>query len=205
MNLVVVSFGMGNTGSVVNMLRRIGVDAVVSGDPAIVASADRLILPGVGAFDAAMRNLDTSGLRQALDQRVAADGVPVLGICLGMQLLAEHGDEGGVAGLAWLPGRVERLAGVAPDGAQLPLPHIGWSTLSVHRPSPLLAGLAAEDRFYFVHSFHHRAREEHLVASASHGEPFAAVVSRGNIHGVQFHPEKSHRPGLRLLENFLGL
>jgi imidazole glycerol-phosphate synthase subunit HisH len=197
----VVDYGMGNVASVLNMLRRIGTEATMSGDPDILARASRLILPGVGAFDAGMRNLRSRGLLGVLRQRVLMDGVPVLGICLGMQLLTEGSEEGGLDGLGWIPGRTVRFR--FEDGHKLKVPHIGWNYVRSAGTNPLVND-ADRARFYFVHGYHVVCRDEaDVAATARYGFEFACAVQRENVFGVQFHPEKSHRFGMTLLDRFV--
>ncbi len=205
MNLVVVDYGVGNLGSIPNMLRRIGVQATISGDAEVVGAADRLILPGVGAFDAGMGRLRALGLEPILRQRVLAERVPVLGLCLGMQLLFERSEEGTAEGLGWLRGVCARFrTDVAPEG--LKVPHMGWNTVELMRLDPILGGFDQEPRFYFAHSYHVVASDpEDVVAVSTYGTKFPAVVARGPIRGAQFHPEKSHQFGLQLLRNFVEL
>jgi imidazole glycerol-phosphate synthase subunit HisH len=202
--LIIVDYGVGNLGSIPNMLKRLGERAVISSDPSEVKAADRLILPGVGAFDAGARSLRTQGLIEPLRQRVLEDGVPTLGLCLGMELLFESSEEGQESGLGWIGGRIERFS--FSDGARRPIPHMGWNTVKVERQHPLVADLGDEPRFYFAHSYHARCADPtDVVATATYGYEFPAVVARANVVGAQFHPEKSHRFGLKLLGNFLAL
>jgi glutamine amidotransferase len=183
------------------MLRRAGHPSTVTGDPAALRQASKLILPGVGAFDSGMRSLEERGLRPVLEERRAA-GVPVLGICLGMQLMARGSEEGSLPGLGWVDADCVRFPAEA-DGKRLRIPHMGWNVARPRKASPLLEGLDPEPRFYFVHAFHLRlARPADLLLEAVHGHPFPAAFEAGNLLGVQFHPEKSHRHGMRLLGNF---
>ncbi len=202
MSLVVVETETANVGSVVNMCRRLGGDPVVSGDPGMIASADRLLLPGVGAFDAAMASLHGSDLVEVLRLR-AEEGVPVLGICLGMQLLFDSSEEGVVAGLGLIPGVVRRLPVDSPVGP-VRIPHMGWSRLEHCRPHGLTEGIGADARFYFVHSYAAVPEDDgDIIGVSTHGSLFVSAVARQNVLGVQFHPEKSHRYGKALLGNFL--
>lgn len=203
--ITIVDYGLGNLGSVENMLRHLGVATNRSGEPEVVRDASKLLLPGVGAFDRGMRNLRDSGLVAALDEAVRQRGVPLLGICLGMQLLMERSEEGDEPGLGWIQGGVQRF--VFPSGnEQLKVPHMGWNTVRALRPSPLLDKLPQASRFYFVHAFHVTPeRPEDVILQASYGLEFAAGIARDNVYGVQFHPEKSHRFGMRLLESFAEL
>ena len=195
--IVIVDYGMGNLPSVRNALRTVGFDAVVSEDPAAVAGADALVLPGVGAFGAGMRNLARRGLDRAVRQAAAA-GRPVLGICLGMQLMFAEGEEGGLRpGLGLLEGRVTRLPG------GLPLPQIGWNLVEPRQDHPVFAGLPASFWAYFDHSYAVEGEPPGAaLAMTEYGRAYPSVVGRGNLLGIQFHPEKSSRVGLRMLENW---
>ncbi|MBF4510529.1 MAG: imidazole glycerol phosphate synthase subunit HisH [Aeromicrobium sp.] len=196
--IAIVDYGMGNLRSVEKGFVHAGVpDVVVTGDPAVVRSAEGVVLPGVGAFRDAAANLESTGLRDAVLERVA-DGVPFLGICLGMQLLADVGlEDGRWQGLGVVPGTCERL----PAGVKVP--HIGWNTVRYPRPSRLFAGLAEDTAFYFVHSYRLAPADPScIIGSTHHGVDFAAAVEQGSVYAVQFHPEKSSAAGLRLLGNF---
>jgi glutamine amidotransferase len=199
--IAVLDYGMGNLRSVEKALERAGAAPVVTRDHPKARAADGIVLPGVGAFPTAMRNLSDLGLDALLNERVAA-GVPLLGICLGMQLLFDSSTENeGSTGLAFLPGRVERLS--AP-GLKIPL--IGWSPVRWERRSDLAEGLPEECPFYFVHSFAPvGCTEDDVVGSADYGGTFVCAVQRGTIYGVQFHPEKSSAHGLKLLHNFAAV
>jgi len=200
--IAIVNYGAGNPGSISNMLSRIGVEAVITADAGVITAAQKLILPGVGAFDAAMANLEKSGLIPVLDRQVRDRGVPILGICLGMQLFSKRSEEGKTPGLGWLDAETVRFQ-FDPAHAHLKIPHMGWNSIQVLRGSPILDGSDEDSRYYFVHSYHVRcAREENVLAVTRHGELFHSAVISGNIYGTQFHPEKSHKFGLRLLENF---
>jgi glutamine amidotransferase len=197
--IAIADYGMGNRRSVEKALEHVGAQSVITADPDAIRAADAVILPGVGAFPEAMRNLESSGLGEVLIER-AASGVPLLGICLGMQLLFESSTEHeGAAGLGILPGVVTRL--------QSPrLPHIGWNLVTFERDSALTEGLGEAAAFYHVHSFACRpADATDVVGSSEYGERFASIVERGNVMAAQFHPEKSSRDGLRMLRNFAEL
>ncbi len=202
--IVIVDYNMGNVASVANMLSRIGVEeAVLSRDPQDILRASKIILPGVGAFDRGVEHLDRYGLRGPLNGRVLEEGVPVLGICLGMQLLTEASSEGSRPGLGWIPGHTRRFS--FGSGSALKVPHMGWNYVQSKRPNPLVSG-AEKNRYYFVHSYYVApARPEHVVATAQYGIEFACAVGHDNVWGVQFHPEKSHRFGMSLLKNFVDL
>ncbi len=198
--IVVVDYGIGNLRSVEKALQQVGAEVLVSADPADLSAAQGVVLPGVGAFGDGMARLRAAGLVPALEGLVAR-GVPLLGICLGMQLLFEESEEMGTfAGLGLLPGCVRRF----PQG--LRVPHIGWNQVHVVRPSPLLAGVPQDTYAYFVHSYCViPADEETVLATTDYGGPYASVVGRGRVFGLQFHPEKSQEVGLRMLANFTGL
>ena len=198
--ITIVDYAMGNLGSIRNMLRKVGASSEITCDPSLIASAEKLILPGVGAFDSGMRNLRETGLIPLLSRRILEDRVPVLGICLGMQLMTEMSEEGEEKGLSWVPGRVVRFK---PSDRTLKVPHMGWNRVERNRPDPLLDELPDDSRFYFVHSyFVSCADTSDVLLTSRYGERFDSAYQRANIRGVQFHPEKSHRFGLRLLQNF---
>jgi glutamine amidotransferase len=196
----IVNYGMGNLRSVEKALERVGAEPLISDEPEPLGRADGLILPGVGAFPKAMERIRERGFDDYLSSRIVA-GTPVLGVCLGMQLLFERSTEGGGAdGLGLLRGGVERL-----DAPGLKLPHIGWSPLRLQRGSALTEGLADGEPFYFVHNYAPRPEPEELLGSADYGERFAAVVGRHPVYGAQFHPEKSSTAGLRMLASFVSI
>jgi imidazole glycerol-phosphate synthase subunit HisH len=198
--IAIVDYGMGNRRSVEKALEHVGAEALITRDAAEIARADGIVVPGVGAFPQAMRNLGELGLDGLLRERAAA-GVPLLGICLGMQLLFETSTEhGGAMGLGLLPGDVTYLD---PQGERLP--HIGWNLVSLRRPARLTAGLG-DVAFYHVHSLACRPSDNaDVVGTVTHGETFASIVERGNVFGAQFHPEKSSLDGLALMRNFAGI
>ena len=212
MSVAIVDYGSGNLHSAAKAFERAARESghdqpiVVTSDPDQVARADRVVLPGVGAFADCRRGLDAiDGMVEALDERVCRGGRPFLGICVGMQLMAECGREHTVTeGLGWIRGDVDRIA---PDDPELKIPHMGWNTLNVSKPHPLLDGIAVGPQglhAYFVHSFHLQpADRADLVAQADYGGPVTAIVGRDTMVGTQFHPEKSQRLGLALIGNFL--
>lgn len=208
--VAIIDYGSGNLRSAAKAFERAAresaanAEIVVTDDARIVAAADRIVLPGVGAFADCRRGLDAvPGMVEALTEAVIRHGRPFIGICVGMQLLATRGIEfDGAPGLDWIPGEVVPLQ---PADPALKIPHMGWNDLKDVADHPVLAGIAPGDHAYFVHSFHLRARDRrHVLAAARHGEDFAAVVGRDNLVGTQFHPEKSQRVGLALIRNFLG-
>lgn len=207
MTTVIVDYNSGNLRSAEKAFQRMAEElgagaVVVSGEPEVVARAERVVLPGVGAFADCRRQLGSvDGLFGAIEERVRA-GHPFLGICVGMQMMAtwgrEHGDH---AGFGWIPGEVVRLT---PDDPALKIPHMGWNDLRIEREHPVLKGISSGDHAYFVHSYHLRAETpEHLVATVDYGGPVTALVARDNLVGTQFHPEKSQAVGLTLIGNFL--
>jgi len=200
--IVIVDYGVGNLGSIVNMLKKVGVKAVASSDPDVIGRAEKLILPGIGAFDAGMEKLNERGLVPLLNQLVLEKKVPVLGLCLGLQLMTKGSEEGKLPGLGWFEAETVRYK-FGLDQAYLKIPHMGWNTIEIRRPHPLLSELEPESRFYFVHSFYvHCDHEEAVLAETDYGGYFHSVIGEGNILGAQFHPEKSHKYGLRLLKNY---
>lgn len=203
--IVIVDYRIGNLGSIRNMFKRLGIRATVSSDPGMIDAAGKLILPGVGAFDRGMENLRDQGLADRLTRRVMEDRVPVLGICLGMQLMAEGSEEGSVSGLGWISGQVRHLRHQAEDAArELRFPHIGWNFIIPAKAHPVLDSLPDNPRFYFVHTYKLVCADEgDVLARANYGRiQFTCAFARDNIVGVQFHPEKSHRFGMALLQTF---
>lgn len=199
----IVDYKTGNLGSIQNMLKKVGADSAIAGDPQAIRSASKLILPGVGAFDTGMKNLIGSGLLQSLNEAVLERNVPVLGVCLGMQLMTQSSEEGRLPGLGWVQATTCRFRPAAEE--TLRVPHMGWNVVSPVKESAMTGGLPAESRFYFVHSYHVRClMPEDVLLRACHGSiTFDAAFEHGNIVGVQFHPEKSHRFGMILLKNFV--
>lgn len=197
----VIDYGLGNVGSIINMLGRLGYRAATCQTPAELDKFEGLILPGVGAFDEGMTLLGETGFIEPLNDRVLSKGVPILGICLGMQLMTEGSEEGEMPGLGWFPYKNVRF-----DSSSVTVPHIGWNDVKFSANHPLAAGLEEDARFYFVHSYHVKsAAPEHTMCECSYRVPFAAGLSNKNMLGVQFHPEKSHRYGKCLLTNFVNL
>lgn len=201
----IVDYRMGNLGSVVNMLKKAGgVCEIATADPQIHA-ATKLVLPGVGRFDAAMAKLNELGWAELLRDK-ARSGTPILGICLGMQLLANSSEEGNVSGLGLIPGRVRLLRFDKPQQRDLRVPHMGWNRVRANRNHPLISGIDETAKFYFVHSYYFECLDDRdCVLTTYYGHEFASGVQRGNVMGVQFHPEKSHRYGMLFLKNFVEL
>ena len=199
--IAILDYGVGNVGSIANLLRKVGSEAVVTGDAAEIARAEKLILPGVGSFDQGMRELRARGFVDLLARRVRGEGVPILGICLGMQLFARASEEGGEPGLGWIDAEVVRFA--FPPEARRKVPHMGWNTVQPSSSSGADEWFDGTDRFYFVHAYHMACRDESVVVGkTNYGDPFVSAVRQDNVFGVQFHPEKSHRFGMKLLRRF---
>ena len=201
--VAIVDLGLGNIGAVVNMLRRAGgTDCLVS-DPNELNQYSKVLLPGVGSFDAGISKLDLAGFRSALHD-YASSGRALLGICLGMQLLADDSEEGRMPGLGLVPGTVKRFS--FEQERALKVPHMGWSQVSHSKSHPLIMGLDDSARFYFVHSYYFKCEDEQdELLSTQYGVNFSSGVQRNNVMGVQFHPEKSHRYGMQLIKNFVEL
>lgn len=203
MNIAIIDYGMGNLGSIANMLKKVGVKAMITADPAAIKQADKLILPGVGAFDNGMKNLAERGLTPLLNVQVLQHKKPILGLCLGMQLFAQRSEEGQLPGLGWLEAEAIRFKFDAAN-AHLKVPHMGWNTITPCLSHPIFTDMEAEPRFYFVHSYHVVCtHQQNVLAQAHYGFDIAAMVVKDNIIGAQFHPEKSHKFGMKLLKNFV--
>lgn len=202
--ITIVDYGLGNLGSIMNIVKKAGGKVRISGDPQAILDAEKLILPGVGSFDRGMKNLHQRGLVEVLNEQVLQRKNPILGICLGVQLFTRRSDEGRDAGLGWIQADTVRfdLAG----GSSLPVPHMGWNRIAADEGDPVIGILPPEPRFYFVHSYHLKCdRDEDVIAWAEYGYRFACAIRKGNIWGTQFHPEKSHKFGLQLIKNFVAL
>jgi glutamine amidotransferase len=201
----VIDYGLGNVQAFLTMYKRLGFEVTRAKTAADLAGASKIILPGVGAFDHAIELLNQSGMRSTLEALVLQDNVPVLGICVGMQLLASASDEGHLSGLGWVPGKVRAFC-ANEQSASMPLPHMGWNDVQPKLGSPLFVGLESNARFYFLHSYYFECDEpSHVASTASYGLNFSCAVSAGNVYGVQFHPEKSHHFGAQFLKNFAEL
>jgi len=202
--IAIIDYGLGNLASVQNMFRKIGVrDAIITADAEQIAVADRILLPGVGAFDAGMSKLEATGLIPLLNKRALEEKVPVLGICLGMQMLTRKSEEGNKKGLGWIDGETVKFT---PDPTlKLKVPHMGWDYIKVTRKNPLLE-IDKKQRFYFVHSYYVTCdNQSQVLATCDFDLPFVCAVNKGNIFGTQFHPEKSLRFGMKVFENFAKL
>lgn len=202
--IVIIDYGIGNLASVLNMFKKIGTkDVLISGDMEQIAKADKLLLPGVGAFDSGMGNLEQSGLLPLLNEKALKEKVPVLGICLGMQLLTKKSEEGEKQGLGWID--AETIKFKLDPALKLKVPHMGWDYIKVSRQNPLLES-GGKNRFYFVHSYYVKCfDEQQSLATCDFGGEFTCAVNKDNIFGTQFHPEKSLKFGMKVLENFAKL
>ena len=200
--ITIINYGLGNVQAFANLYRRLNIPALIATRAQHLEGASKLILPGVGAFDHAMELLDGSGMRETVDDLVLKQQVPVLGVCVGMQILAGSSEEGKLSGLGWIDGRVRRF-----DETKLQrpprLPHMGWNDVVPKGGAKLFSGLEQDSRFYFLHSYYFDcASKDNVLATAEYGIAFGCAVRSNNIYGVQFHPEKSHDYGVRLLKNF---
>lgn len=200
--IVIVNYGLGNVQAVANIYQRLNIPFRIATSAEELAGAERLILPGVGAFDWAMTRLNESGMRPVLEDLVRAKSRPVLGICVGMQMLGERSEEGVLPGLGWIPGEVKKFP-EDPSESRHHLPHMGWNDATPRQPGGLFRGMETEARFYFLHSYYFVPRSErNVLAVTDYNGAYASAVGGENVFGVQFHPEKSHQWGIRLLKNF---
>lgn len=202
--IVIIDYGIGNLASVLNMFKKIGVkDVTISKDPELINSASKLLLPGVGAFDAGVTNLENSGLIPLLNKKVLEEKIPILGICLGMQLLTKRSEEGQKQGLGWIDAETVKFN--LDPSLKLKVPHMGWNYINVIKENPLV-NANEKNRFYFVHSYYVKCFDEkQSIATSNFGADFTCMVNKNNIYGAQFHPEKSLKFGMKLLENFSKL
>lgn len=199
--LVIVDYGMGNLGSIQNMLKKLGYESIITSDIKIIGSATKLILPGVGAFDYGMKQIKELGLTEILNRKVLIEKVPVLGICLGMQLMTQGSEEGIISGLAWIDAKACKFI-----SETLKVPHMGWNTISINKESCLFEKDEEEKRFYFVHSYYITCNDmQDIVATTQYVVEFVSSFQKSNIYGVQFHPEKSHKFGMNVLKRFMEL
>ncbi|MEZ5017528.1 MAG: imidazole glycerol phosphate synthase subunit HisH [Flavipsychrobacter sp.] len=202
--ITIVDYGMGNLGSVHNMFKYIKVESQISSDLEVISKAEKILLPGVGAFDAAMKKIDEAGFAEVLNKKAQEDKVPILGICLGMQLLTKSSEEGKLPGFGWIPASTTRFKF---EDKKLKVPHMGWNLVKEVQPHRLISDLPEEPRFYFVHSYHVNVEnDKYSLMRTNYGYEFDSVITNGeNIFGAQFHPEKSHKFGMKLFENFASL
>jgi glutamine amidotransferase len=203
-NIVIVDYGMGNLYSIYKKLKLIGANAVISSDPNVISNSDKIILPGVGHFKKAMDNLKNAGLIEVLNENVLEKNKPILGICLGMQLMASFSEEGNENGLGWIDCNVSSFK--VKDSIRYKIPHTGWNQVKIKKESRLMKNIPENTEFYFVHSFHIKnEKQEDVLNETCYEYNFTSAFEKDNIFGVQYHPEKSHTVGLKVLENFVNL
>lgn len=199
--ITIVDYGMGNLGSVFNMFKKIGVASKIASDLEEIKSATKLLLPGVGSFDKAMQKINSSGIKEVLDYKVLKEKTPILGICLGMQLLMNNSEEGAEPGLGYIDGYAKKFQ--FSKEKKLKVPHMGWNIVKKAKPSLLTQDFEEESRFYFVHSYYVEVeKQENSILKTTYGLEFDSAIQHKNIYGAQFHPEKSHKFGMKLLKNF---
>ena len=202
--ITIVDYGMGNLGSILNMLKYIKAESTLTSDPGELAQAQKIVLPGVGAFDTAMKRIHELDLFGILNHKALEQRVPLLGICLGMQLMTRNSEEGDMDGFSWIPAETVRFCALG-DG-NLKIPHMGWNHVKTATPSKLTEGFESDCKFYFLHSYYVKVdRAENCILKACYGIEFDAAIKRDNLYGVQFHPEKSHKYGMKLLQNFANI
>jgi glutamine amidotransferase len=201
--IVIIDYKMGNVGSIMNMLKKIGADAIVSSDIEQIKKSEKIILPGVGSFDTGIKNINELGLSPIINEKVIKEKTPILGICLGMQLFARKSEEGVLNGLGWIDGEVKKFKF---ENNIFKIPHMGWNTINPQKNDILFNDMPKESRFYFVHSYYFVCdNQDNVLATTDYSYKFPSIVRKENIIGVQFHPEKSHKYGMKLLKNFVGL
>ena len=201
--ITIIDYNVGNLLSIQNMFKKIGAESCITNDEAVIANASKILLPGVGHFDYCMQQFNASGLKPVIEKKVLVKKTPTLGICVGHQMLFGKSEEGLEMGLGWLPGEVVKF-----DAAKMPasykIPHMGWTDVITQNKATLFNNID-EPRFYMVHSYYVQCADELIAATAEYGYPFVTAVEKDNIFGTQFHPEKSHRFGMKLLKNFADL
>ena len=203
--ITIVDYGLGNIRAISNVYRRLNIETKIASSPSDLSSASKIILPGVGAFDRAIELLDASGLRGELEKQVVINEVPVLGICVGMQIMADRSEEGVMPGLGWINGVVKKFE-TGKLNYKIRLPHMGWNNIDVIKDNLIVTSVDNMSKFYFLHSYHYECKEpQYIVAQTNYGIVFTSAINKNNIWGVQFHPEKSHDWGVMLLYNFAKL
>ncbi len=203
--ITIIDYGSGNIRAIGNIYDKLNVDYFIAKKPEQVVGAKKIFLPGVGAFDETISKLDSTGFREVLDIEVLQNKVPIIGICVGMQILAETSEEGSLNGLGYIKGKVKKMD--ASLLMQKPrLPHLGWNSIEINRPNELLKNIDPEFGFYFLHSYYFECTDkDDVLTTTTYGKPFASAVNHENVYGIQFHPEKSHQNGITLLHNFAKL
>lgn len=203
--ITIIDYGLGNIKAFVNVYERLNLKINIARNSSEIKKASKLILPGVGSFDYAMQQLNKSGMREEIDRKVLEDKIPVIGICVGMQMMAKSSDEGLLPGLGWFDAEV-KLFDIEKIPFKTRLPHMGWNTINIVNNVNLFSQLNNESKFYFLHSYYFKCnQEENIIAKTEYGIEYASAVNKGNIFGIQFHPEKSHQNGIQLLHNFAKL
>lgn len=203
--ITIIDYGSGNIKAIANIYEKLNISYTIAKSPEQVVGAKKIFLPGVGAFDETISKLDSTGFREVLDIEVLQNKVPIIGICVGMQILAESSEEGLLNGLGYIKGKVKKI-----DASFLPqkprLPHLGWNSIEINRPSQLLNDIDPEFGFYFLHTYYFECTDNNdVLTTTTYGKPFASAVNHENVYGIQFHPEKSHQNGITLLHNFAKL
>ncbi|BCZ49025.1 imidazole glycerol phosphate synthase subunit HisH 2 [Clostridium gelidum] len=203
--IAIIDYNMGNVASIENILRKIGIEAIITSDPSVIRQADKIILPGVGSFDYGMKNLNDLGLIEVLKEKAIESNTPLLGICLGMQLLTEGSEEGTLQGLGFIKAHTKKFESEY-NGEKLRVPHMGWNYIYPKSNAGIFKNSLDNMRFYFVHSYYVECEnEKDVLATTEYGNKFASIIGKDNILGVQFHPEKSHKYGMNLLKNFVEM
>jgi imidazole glycerol-phosphate synthase subunit HisH len=201
--ITIVDYGMGNVGSIKNMLKYIGTESIITSDPDKINKASKLILPGVGSFDVAMKNIIKNNLHEVLNIKALKNKIPILGICLGMQILTNSSEEGELKGLGWINGSVLKFKS---NETNLKIPHMGWNTVEVINKNSLTKEFDKDTRLYFVHSYYVKVNnEKNSILKTQYHTKFDSAINAENIYGVQFHPEKSHKNGMQLFKNFIKI
>jgi glutamine amidotransferase len=201
---VIIDMGIGNPGSIQNMLKKINCTSIISSDQEDIKSAEKLILPGVGSFDSVMKRIDDLQIKEVLQDQVIKNNIPILGICLGIQIFTKGSEEGLLPGLGWIDAITVRFS--FSDNLNLKIPHMGWNTTTLHKENLLFEEMHPDARFYFVHSYHIVCHDSTDILSTTHyGYDFVSSIQKNNIYGTQFHPEKSHKYGMKIFENFSEL
>jgi imidazole glycerol-phosphate synthase subunit HisH len=204
--ITIIDYGLGNINAIHTVYKNLNIPVTVVSKPSDLDNAEKLILPGVGTFDFAMDKLNKSGLRDKLNKLVNDNDVPILGICVGMQMMAENSEEGQMDGLGWVKGDVLHFKHIKSDDKKMDVPHMGWNSITPKIENPLIAGLSKDSYFYFLHSYYCEVHDDTIIVSSTkYGNDFVSTINDGNIYGVQFHPEKSHQFGIQLLKNFSEL
>ena len=202
--VTILNYGVGNLSSIKNMLKKIGVESIITDDAKIVSEASKLILPGVGSYDYCVTKINESNFRDTLVEKVLQQKVPILGICLGLQLMGKSSQEGKLNGLGWIDASCVKFQ--FENNSSFKIPHMGWNDVRQTKESKLLSKMYEDPRFYFVHSYHLQCNDpKDILLTANYGYDFTCAIEQENIYGVQFHPEKSHKYGMKLIENFVRL